>query len=104
MELSNLPHGLHECDGVRQVADWYAQSFKEIRACEEPNTVAKEARFAELIKDVHDRHGATVVTMASGVMQLREKLGLDVNASEWPKDVADSIYPFLDRFFSSRYV
>lgn len=106
----------------------YEQSFHEIRSFEKPSTFQEEQRFTNLISDIFERHGPTLVcslmaqrvgdfttnwkclsilllrdqvTIARGILELRSHLGVGFN-TPMPEDVENEVFQFLDTFYSSR--
>jgi hypothetical protein len=74
---------------VRQVADWYKQSFQEVREAPAPTSVEKEAHFAMVIERVYRRHAPTLVTMARGAYEARQLLaGGDISTFAENQDVS----------------
>lgn len=50
-----------------------------------------------MLERIYIRHGPTLVTMARAIFETKRKYGVD-----FPSDVEETLYPFLDRFYTSR--
>lgn len=74
VELKALPEGLDQMPSVKRVREWYEHSFVELRTIPSPTTLQEEAQFAELLHRIYERHAPTLVTMARGVHELKQKL------------------------------
>jgi pyruvate dehydrogenase kinase 2/3/4 len=74
VELKALPEGLDQMPSVNRVREWYEHSFVELRSAPVPTTLQEEAEFAELLHRIYERHAPTLVTMARGVHELKQKL------------------------------
>ena len=83
---------------IQEVCSWYKQSFKEIRECELPMDVEKEARFAQVIDSIYLRHSTTLMTMAKGAHEIRSKGGLDIREFSEQEEYQRN----LDDFYMSR--
>lgn len=122
VELAELPYGLSDTKGVRKVREWYIQSLRELVAQKAPATLEDDARFTACVERIYERHSPTLVSMASGVQELRRKLisgqgtvataGVGADAGmgkregateqELPELLEQTLRPYLDRFYSSR--
>ena len=105
VELESLPFGLGDTPGVREVAQWYRSSFKELRACPAPVSTDDEGRVHRLIQSIYARHNNTLVTMAGGIQQFRREQGYADPSTEgegMPAHLEKRIHKFLDAFFSAR--
>lgn len=88
---------MREMPSIQLVKTWYVTSFHEIRNAPTPNTVAKEADFAVLLKNIYERHAPVLLTMARGAYELRQKY---VAGSSEFYDL--EVHNFLDAFYLSR--
>eukprot|EP00953_Heterococcus_sp_UTEX-ZZ885_P021683 12091-Heterococcus_DN1.PRE.4 len=70
-DLESVPDMLQQ-KSVKQVREWYVQSYDDIKQCPAPKTRAVEAKFAKLLQDIYARHAPVLLTMARGVWELRE--------------------------------
>ena len=69
-----------------------------MRSCPAPSDAEKEASFAKAIDAIYARHGATLITMAKGAHELRNKLNMNlIGFAEM-----DDIQSTLDEFYMSR--
>ncbi|CAJ0574169.1 unnamed protein product, partial [Mesorhabditis spiculigera] len=95
-EISLLPPALLEMPSSKLVASWYQESFVELLDFEgkDPTTDLIN-QFNEKIHGILKRHAHVVETMAEGLIELRERNGVDI-ASE------KGIQYFLDRFYMNR--
>ena len=87
-----------KCDNIRNVCNWYKKSFVQLRSCQAPTDLIKEAEFAKTIELIYERHSATLMTMARGAHELRTFLGHDINAFAEHSDIQRR----LDDFYMSR--
>lgn len=85
-------------EGIASVCNWYKTSFYEIRQCEAPTDMEKEAAFAKIIESIYDRHSATLITMAKGAHEIRTILNQDVSSFAEHHTVQTR----LDDFYMSR--
>ncbi|GAB5034875.1 pyruvate dehydrogenase kinase [Nannochloropsis oceanica] len=88
---------MREMPSIQLVKTWYVKSFHELRNTPTPNTVAKEADFAVLLKNIYERHAPVLLTMARGAYELRQKY---VAGSSEFYDL--EVHNFLDAFYLSR--
>jgi len=101
IELKQLPEGLDAMPSVIRVREWYEQSFVEIRRSKKPVDAEGEAEFCELLHNIYQRHAPTLVTMARGVHELRQKLRAE-RGEKYDLSDAAPIHGFLDSFYMSR--
>jgi len=101
VELKALPEGLDQMPSVNRVREWYEQSFVEIRSFPTPSNVSEEAKFADLLHRIYERHAPTLVTMARGVHELKQTLKAERGPDYDLSDAAE-IHGFLDTFYMSR--
>ncbi len=88
---------MREMPSIQLVKTWYIKSFHELRNAPTPNTVAKEADLAVLLKNIYERHAPVLLTMARGAYELRQKY---VAGSSEFYDL--EVHNFLDAFYLSR--
>jgi len=101
VELQQLPEGLHAMPSVKRVCEWYEQSFVDIRRSQMPVDVASEQAFHDLLFTIYDRHAPTLVTMARGVHELRQKM-IATHGADFEFGDVTQIHEFLDKFYMSR--
>jgi len=101
VELQGLPEGLHEMPSVVRVKNWYEQSFVEIRRSRPPECAETEQEFFEILKQIYDRHGPTLVTMAKGVFELKRAM-IAQHGKDFEFGDVTQIHTFLDKFYMSR--
>ncbi|CAG5125096.1 unnamed protein product [Candidula unifasciata] len=96
-EISLLPENLLRMTSVKLVMSWYQQSFQELMEYESKNPPDQKVldNFTLTLVHIRNRHGNVVETMAEGVMELRNRYGIDSNTE-------NRIQYFLDRFYMSR--
>ncbi|XP_022187266.2 pyruvate dehydrogenase (acetyl-transferring) kinase, mitochondrial [Nilaparvata lugens] len=95
-EIHLLPENLLKMPSVGHVNELYALSFNEILEFEKADTTSKDLdRFCKALIKIRNRHSDVVVTMAQGVLELKDSHEID-NQTE------NSIQYFLDRFYMSR--
>jgi len=97
VELENLPYGLSYMGQIRQVRDWYVDSFMELRKFPEIKSMEDESAFTELLRNIYTRHSNVVPVVAAGVASLKEEMKVDAELVEYPE-----IHEFLDGFYMSR--
>jgi hypothetical protein len=97
VELARLPYGLSEKSTIRDVCGWYAEAASELVHADRPDTPAKEAEFAKLLKSMLRDHTSVVRNLALGCMEVKR----DVGATEWERIHGD-IDSVLTRFYTSR--
>lgn len=81
---------------VREVSNWYKQSFSELRLVPAPYNEETEEVFAKVISGIFERHAPTLMTMARGAHELRSIIGADNFAQEM--DIQNQ----LDQFYMCR--
>ena len=81
-----------------QVRDWYTKSFEDILKFPPIRDTHDESKFAEFLQWIKTRHNDVVPTMAMGIRDLKEVLGLKLASN----NEVPEIHQFLDRFFMSR--
>ena len=101
IELEQLPEGMHAMPSVQTVREWYVQSFVDIRRSRMPVNEETEAEFSELLMNVYERHSPTLITMARGVYELRQKLHQE-HGDKFEFGDLTQIHDFLDKFYMSR--
>ncbi|BFZ06521.1 hypothetical protein BsWGS_09560 [Bradybaena similaris] len=96
-EINLLPENLLQMTSVKLVMSWYERSFQELIEFESKDTQDQKVldNFTLTLVHIRNRHGNVVETMAQGVMELRNKYGIDSNTE-------NRIQYFLDRFYMSR--
>eukprot|EP01041_Mallomonas_annulata_P011562 gene11562-24175_t len=83
---------------VSEVANWYKESFYELRHCAAPVDAGKEAKFAEIVKSIYDRHANTLLTMAKGAHEIKQMLKQDLITFAEHTEIQTS----LEKFYMSR--
>jgi pyruvate dehydrogenase kinase 2/3/4 len=78
VELDCLPYGLHAMPSVRRIRDWYSTSYQEIRSFPHISAgdYAVEREFTALLQSIYTRHNSAIVTLARGIFEFRESLGV----------------------------
>lgn len=101
-ELGTLPYGLSDMPSVQLVKNAYTQSFTDIVTCAPPEDKKSEEHFTDVLEFILKRHENTVPTMARGVLELKNTLG--VNGSNGIDAIVNCpfLQDFLDRFYVSR--
>ncbi|CAJ0941405.1 unnamed protein product, partial [Mesorhabditis belari] len=95
-EISLLPPTLLEMPSSKMVAGWYQDSFEELLEFENKDpTTDTVNKFNDHLQSILKRHSHVVETMAEGLIELRDRNGVDI-ASE------KGIQYFLDRFYINR--
>lgn len=105
-EIDALPKQLLMQPSVEIIRKWYVQSFQELLqfpALEELERMSRPAKlesvneFGSLVKRILDRHAPVVMTMAQGILELKQ------STKAKPYELIDpSLQTFLDRFYMSR--
>lgn len=106
-ELENLPLGLSSKQQVRQVRDWYVESYDEMKSFPPIETVEDEQKFTHMIENVMNKHANVVPMIARGVLELKmelaQKNGSSVkNLEKTLGHDLPEISQFLDGFYMSR--
>lgn len=95
-EISLLPPSLLDMPSSKMVAGWYQDSFEELLEFESKDpTTDMLNKFNDQLQSILKRHSHVVETMAEGLIELRDRNGVDI-ASE------KGIQYFLDRFYINR--
>ncbi|CAJ0578958.1 unnamed protein product, partial [Mesorhabditis spiculigera] len=95
-EISLLPPTLLDMPSSKMVASWYQDSFEELLEFEARDPTSETMnRFNDKVQSILKRHSHVVETMAEGLIELRDRNGVDI-ASE------KGIQYFLDRFYINR--
>lgn len=95
-EIHLLPENLLRMPSVSLVNEWYARSFDEILEFEKADCTSRDLdRFCKALIKIRNRHTDVVLTMAQGVLELKESHEVD-------SQTENSIQYFLDRFYMSR--
>lgn len=98
-DLNHMPYGLNEMSACIKVKEWYMMSYNELRLAPKPDSDEAEKAFRDTLKKIYERHGPTLITLASAVYELKKKL-----LQEGKGDLSDyaQVHIFLDRFYISR--
>nr|XP_032833656.1 pyruvate dehydrogenase (acetyl-transferring) kinase isozyme 3, mitochondrial-like isoform X3 [Petromyzon marinus] len=96
-EINLLPDKLLHTPSVQLVQSWYAKSMTEILGYvdKNPDDGKVLTNFTETLLEVRTLHKDVVPTMAQGVMEYKEVLGVDLASDR-------NVQYFLDRFYMSR--
>lgn len=97
-EFHLLPENLLHMPSVGAVRDLYRQSFSDLLQFENgtdnvPSSTLE--KFTEALVKIRNRHTDVVMTMAQGVMELKEAHAINANTES-------NIQYFLDRFYMNR--
>ena len=87
-----------ESSHIKNVCSWYKQSFQQLRECPAPTDPEREEVFARAIESIYERHSHTLITMAKGAHEIRQKLNQDITSFA----EAGEIQERLDQFYLSR--
>eukprot|EP00638_Chattonella_subsalsa_P007902 CAMPEP_0117752218 /NCGR_PEP_ID=MMETSP0947-20121206/11475_1 /TAXON_ID=44440 /ORGANISM="Chattonella subsalsa, Strain CCMP2191" /LENGTH=359 /DNA_ID=CAMNT_0005570819 /DNA_START=275 /DNA_END=1354 /DNA_ORIENTATION=+ len=93
-KLDSLPM-LSEMPSVKQVRQWYTDSFEDFRNSPYPHCPELEEKFLTVLRKVYGRHSNTLIVMARGVWELRQKLdsfGLDYQTETELRHYLDNFY------------
>jgi hypothetical protein len=96
-ELEEFPL-FSESKHINNVRSWYQKSFQQIRETAAPTDLDKEELFAKAIESIYERHSHTLVTMAMGAHEIRQKLNHDINSFAEHGEIQER----LDDFYLSR--
>lgn len=101
-ELYLLPDQLLCTPSVREVEEWYHQSFEDMLLFQNVNPDSEETlrKFSETLNIVQNRHSSVVETMAKGILEMKQEL--ETQGGHVPSHVENCIQYFLDRFYMSR--
>ena len=131
VELENLPHNLSHMPSIQKVKEWYTESFQDLmllpeyRLPSDPNAAAEKKadkgkyyekrknvaipdegldyirQFSKTIEIIKRRHDPTQMTIAQGIMELKEHWK-STNSAPKTTTLPTTIQSFLDRFYLSR--
>ena len=104
-DLRNLPYGLSSSPSVQQVASWYEQSFLDIIACPEVDSMDGADHIARALQGIYSRHAETLVTVAQGLIEFRKSRKMkeaEKNKSIHRLHEYKAVHEFLDDFFLHR--
>lgn len=107
IDLRSLPYGLSNMPTVKQEAQDYLFTFKQLRFSREPLTLELDAEFTQLLKQILFRHLYSVQRIAQGVVDLKKQYYLsgknksDAVVSQIPPDQWN-FQESLDKFHRSR--
>lgn len=124
VELENLPHNLSAMPSILNVKRWYTESFRDLMELAEYNLdssfkLEKSKYFTErpeslpmpegaldyiktltkTIEIIKKRHDPTQMTIAQGILELKDYLS---KTGKQEERLPASIQSFLDRFYLSR--
>jgi len=83
---------------IKNVCNWYKQSFQQLRECPAPTDLDKDEKFARAIESIYERHSHTLITMAKGAHEIRQKLQQDISTFAEQGEIQER----LDAFYMSR--
>jgi len=98
VELENLPYGLSSTPPVREVRQWYIDSFMDLISFPPPINKEQELEFTQLLERILRRHSSVVPKLAKGVLMIKNNL---VSSTDGSFD-CPFLTSFLDRFYLSR--
>jgi len=87
-----------QSSAIRNVCSWYKQSFQQLRECAAPTDIDKEEKFAMAIEAIYERHSNTLIAMAKGAHDIRQKLKQDISTFAEQSEIQER----LDAFYLSR--
>ncbi|KAL3312388.1 [Pyruvate dehydrogenase (acetyl-transferring)] kinase isozyme 4, partial [Cichlidogyrus casuarinus] len=96
-EIHLLPDNLIRTPSASLVVSWYEKSFCDLIDFEKIDLNNEEnlKNFTDCCAKIRDRHAHVVHTMAEGVMELKDRYGIDIL-------VNNQVQYFLDRFYMMR--
>ncbi|XP_069081446.1 pyruvate dehydrogenase (acetyl-transferring) kinase isozyme 1, mitochondrial isoform X3 [Pleurodeles waltl] len=96
-EISLLPDNLLKTPSVQLVNSWYIQSLQELLNYKDKSADDSEAvkKFTDTVITIRNRHNDVIQTMAQGVIEYKDRFGVDPVTSQ-------NVQYFLDRFYMSR--
>ncbi|KAK4289793.1 hypothetical protein Pmani_037264 [Petrolisthes manimaculis] len=97
-EFNLLPNKLLHMPSVEAVRNLYRQSFLDLLHFQDgigPVTTTTLDKFTDALVKIRNRHSDVVMTMAQGVMELKEAHAINANTEA-------NIQYFLDRFYMNR--
>ncbi|KAK8388511.1 hypothetical protein O3P69_020472 [Scylla paramamosain] len=97
-EFHLLPENLLHMPSVGAVRDLYRRSFMDLLEFDTgntPNNTATLEKFTDALVKIRNRHSDVVMTMAQGVMELKDAHSINANTEA-------NIQYFLDRFYMNR--
>ena len=99
-ELARLPHGLNKQPSIKEVENWYCESFDDIVKLSPPSTEADEAIFMDTLDNIYKRHAETQVTIAKGLREF--SFSPEIQKTGKKLYEFEDIHKFLDKFSTSR--
>eukprot|EP01061_Rhynchopus_euleeides_P046763 TRINITY_DN902_c0_g1_i1.p1 TRINITY_DN902_c0_g1~~TRINITY_DN902_c0_g1_i1.p1 ORF type:complete len:482 (+),score=107.98 TRINITY_DN902_c0_g1_i1:393-1838(+) len=85
-DLDRLPYGLSHMPSIRQVHQWYFQSFVAMRSLPEPESFDDCIKLLPVLRDILERHGRTLEHVARGIYELKLALRSTVEVTNLFKD------------------
>lgn len=97
-EFCLLPEPLLRTASVKQVEQWYEQSFEDMLKFQnvDPDSDRTLRKFNETLDTIRNRHSSVVEAMAQGILEMKG------DHMEIPAHIEDLIQYFLDRFYLNR--
>lgn len=96
-DLNNMPAGLSHNPHVMQIINWYSQYLVQLSNAKTPKSTQSEEEFTALVEHILEDNTHVVLTMARGVMEMKDDLG-DAFTAQLSRNIRES----LNRFFMSR--
>jgi len=103
-QLDNLPKGLNLMPSVRLVRDWYMASFNDLYHAKRPKTPEEELHFTKILEGIYTRHNPTLISVAKGVHELKNKMKESIYLNDANFDLAEfsELHHALDAFYINR--
>jgi len=97
-KIDKLPYGLCLMPSIREVRNWYRDSFHKLINFPFPRTIEQPEECTRLLDQLFERHDGTLMTMAKGVHELKVHLKADDH------DISDymDLHEHLNSFYTSR--
>lgn len=102
VELSNLPHDLSSMSAIKEVRNWYISSFEDMIKFPVPDSIDKERKFTNLVKEIYERHAGVLWNIARGIYQLKMVHQNETLSRFSLRATFPGIQTFLDQFLLSR--
>eukprot|EP01112_Ceratiomyxa_fruticulosa_P007214 TRINITY_DN185_c1_g1_i1.p1 TRINITY_DN185_c1_g1~~TRINITY_DN185_c1_g1_i1.p1 ORF type:complete len:257 (+),score=21.52 TRINITY_DN185_c1_g1_i1:49-819(+) len=94
-----LPFGLALMPSVRNIRSRYVASVNELHSFPEIKDWEQLLKFSNLIRDLFEKHSSTLISMAKGLLELKQELGI-IGGADLSQSVDVSAQ--LDSFFTNR--
>lgn len=96
-ELTNLPFGLAQKQGVLEVKEVFVRGFENLLTMNPINSLDDDERFTALLKTILQDNTSVIQSMAIGVLEVRADMGPNLTPIR-----SLTLDTYLNRFFMAR--